>query len=396
MFWHVLDVRSIWIREFTGALSAQTPALGWLPQIHSWPWLRSRGQELTMLDPPMRVQRFTLPRGFARAPVRYVVPTGRRLAEVMGAHSPGPAVLVCTAPHFEGVARHWAGPVVYYVTDYFPAYGENPARILALDRRMCARAELVCPNSERIADYLAAEAGCDPAKITVVPNATRARNVLSEPLLEAALLPADIADLPRPVAGVIGNLASNIDWVLLRETVERTPWLSWVLVGPTEMAVPPGEQREARRRLMHHGERVRFIGYKPYAQLCDYARALDVAVLPYLGTEPTYSGSSTRFDEHLAACRPILASCGFAELLSKEPLLRLFRDAGGAVALLEQLRARDFCDGEEEHRWRQSRMETWEARANAMRAALEARCTVPACALEAARLQPAAPGGQRA
>ena len=213
---------------------------------------------------------------------------------------------------------------------------------------------------------------------------------------QAGLLPADIADLPRPVAGVIGNLSANIDWTLQREIVERTPWLSWVFVGPTEMSVPPGEQREARRRLIHHGERVRFIGYKPYGQLCDYARALDVAVLPYLGTEPTYSGSSTRFYEHLAACRPILASCGFAELLSKEPLLRLFRDSGEAVALLEQLRARGFRDGEEEHRWQQSRMETWEARAAAMRVALESRCTVPACTLEAAHLQPAGQEGQGA
>ena len=36
-------------------------------------------------------------------------------------------------------------------------------------------------------------------------------------------------------------------------------------------------------------------------RLAAYARAFDVAVLPYRRVEPTYSGSSTRFYEHLAA-----------------------------------------------------------------------------------------------
>jgi hypothetical protein len=86
-------------------------------------------------------------------------------------------------------------------------------------------------------------------------------------------------------------------------------------------------------------------------------------VLPYLKREPTYSGSSTRFYEHLAACRPILATDGFSELLHKEPLLTILRTSSEWLRALHQLRDRRFCDGLEERRWKQSQSETWEMRA---------------------------------
>src|ERR1035438_206201 len=85
---------------------------------------------------------------------------------------------------------------------------------------------------------------------------------------------------------------------------------------------------------MSRGGRVVFTGGKRYGDLQAYARSLDVAFLPYQRRkEPTYSGSSTRFYEHLAACRPMISTRGFEELLHKEPLLRLVdrADSGASI-----------------------------------------------------------------
>jgi glycosyltransferase involved in cell wall biosynthesis len=257
------------------------------------------------------------------------------------------------------------------VTDLFIAYGDNPAFVTALDRRMCKAADLVCPNSDRIAEYLNQSAGCDPDKLSIIPNATRRANTLAAPSFHSTVeVPADVRDLSKPFAGVLGNLAANMDWLLLEEVVARTPWLSWVFVGPTEMEIADTCQRDARHRLKQFGGRIRFVGAKPYSQLQDYARAVDVAVLPYRKSEPTYSGSSTRFYEHLAAGRPIIATRGFAELLKKEPLLRLVDTPEEMTLALEELRAADFRDSQETLRWNTSLTETWEDRASIMRAAL--------------------------
>ncbi|MBI5510243.1 MAG: hypothetical protein HY903_15915 [Deltaproteobacteria bacterium] len=367
--WHFLDVRAIWVREFASALSRQVDALGWQPRMSLFAQLARDGGEEVAQEPPLRIRHFALQRGFARLVPDLLGIEARRLDRmVQGAVSAGCArpVLVCSSPHYAGLASRWRGVRIYYATDLFAAWGENPSRIRRLERAMCRSADFVFPDSQRIADHLIKVAGCDPARITVSPMATRAASLLPEPRNSPAELPADVRDMRRPVVGIIGNLANNMDWLLLKEAVARTPWASWLFVGPTDMPVHGQERRRARDELVGHGGRVRFVGGKPYGTLRDYARGVDVAVLPYLGVEPTFSGSSTRFYEHLAACRPILATRGFEELLHKEPLLSLVDSGVELAAALEALRGADFRDGRETLRWSTSRVETWEERARQM------------------------------
>lgn len=280
---------------------------------------------------------------------------------------PSQSVLICTTPYYAAVAEAWPGLVVYYQTDLTVGYaGADPTQVRQLDTRMCQRAEVVCPNSERIASYFVGNAGCSPEKITVIPNATRAANIYTNVPSGPGPTPADVADLPKPIAGVIGNLAANMDWVFLRDTIRKANGFSWVFVGPTTMPVSEREQEQARREVMGLGGRVRFVGSKPYGDLQAYARAFDVAVLPYMRREPTYSGSSTRFYEHLAACRPMVATYGFEELHRKEPLLKLVDHSSEAAAVLEGLRSIEFRDGLEKQRWQASREGTWEYRAESV------------------------------
>jgi len=373
MIWHVLDVRAVWIKEFAAALSTQAPTLGWRPQITGTGMFRDSESETMLSDPQLRVRYFPLQRGFAKFPVNVIAREAERVSRriLKRTERPIDSVLICTSPHFAPVAERWPGLIVYYVTDLFVACGDNPAFVSALDRRLCQVAHLVCPNSERIAEYLIQRADCEAEKVTVIPNATRGSNVLTSPSFHSTSeIPADVRDLSKPLAGVIGNLAGNTDWLMLEEVIARSPWLAWIFVGPTETEISDARQREARHRLEHHQGQVRFVGAKPYSQLQDYARALDVAVLPYLKSEPTYSGSATRFYEHLAACRPIIATRGFAELLKKEPLLRLTDSADEMTRALEELRAADFRDGQETLRWQASQTETWDDRASTMRNAL--------------------------
>ena len=203
--------------------------------------------------------------------------------------------------------------------------------------------------------------------------ATRESNVFPKPPGHPADLPTDVADLPRPIIGIIGNLARNTDWLLLRQAIGQLPEYSWVFVGSTAMSVSEEDQRLARDQLQAMGGRVRFVGEKPYHELASYARSFDLAFLPYRKVEPTYSGSSTRFYEHLAACRPMFATRGFAELLTKVPLVHLVNDADSFVDRVRTLAEQGFVDGVEMDRWKASQKETWEARASAMREELSLR-----------------------
>jgi glycosyltransferase involved in cell wall biosynthesis len=368
--WHVLDIGSIWIKEFASALSLSVPTLGWNRRMKSWSPRVSASPMEKLQDPPLDFINFDLQRGYYRFPIAQLTGFGRNMSLVVAKSSGDPisSPLICTSPFYAAVAEQWPGPVVYYLTDFTAKYSNmNSSLVRALDARMCCRADAVFPNSARIGHYLVDEAGCDSAKVTVVPNATRTDNILSEPLYEPAPLPPDVAHLPRPIAGVVGNLSHNMDWVLLRDAIARTPWLTWLFVGPTHMPIPDPDARAAREDVMAAAGRVFFAGEKHYGTLQSYARAFDVAILPYKKKEPTFSGSATRFYEHLAACRPIISTPGVEELLDKAPLLALTATSRELVRELENLRAQNFADGVERLRWEASRAETWGRRAAVIR-----------------------------
>lgn len=361
--WQILDVGSIWMKEFASALSSSIPTVAWEPSMSKigafQRWTRSENIAI----PHLKVNHFPLQNGYSRRLISWLLPYEHRLLKLLHAYCDNPrdSPLICSTPFYAPVAEKWPGPVAYYSTDLTFAYqGVDSAQVNRLDRRMCRRATIVLPNSKRIAEYFVEQAGCDPRKIKVVPNATRQSNIAEQPLLTPSSLPADIAHLPRPIAGVIGNLSANMDWILLQELLRISPQLTWVFVGPTSMPIADPEQSAARARVQ---QKAAFVGSRSYGELQQYARAFDVAVLPYRRKEPTHSGSSTRFYEHLAACRPMIATRGLAELLEKPPLLTLIDTPAEFSEVLQVLDRNDFQDGYEAERWRTSLVGTWEHRA---------------------------------
>lgn len=382
--WHVLQMSDVLDLEFAMGLAEGGPVTLWEPQrsfLPHWPGLpkdMQRTERSRTEHPNLRTVRFPVLRGAARLPFSLLERMGPALLGRLLAQSPVPArsVLVCTTPYFAAVAEGWPGPVVYWLTDLMAAYeGIDPEVHRRLDRRLCRRAELVCPNSERIATYLREQAGCPENKIEVIPNANRACNTLPAPLWASEAPAPGMPAVAGPVAGIMGALGGNMDWVYMQRLQALTPWLRWVFVGPTELRVEEPAQRRARRSVLAHPGST-FTGPKPYRDLYRYARAFTVAVLPYSAREPTFSGSSTRFYEHLAACHPMLATPGVAELLQKQPLVRLAATAEEAACVLEAWRRAGFDDGQREARWQASRLGTWTERGRAMRAALAARLGV--------------------
>lgn len=374
--WHLLQVSDVLDFELASALAEFTPVVMWEPQRTFFPWWhKASPAESVGVSGDLRRVSFPLMRGYARTGLRWLASSGASITAMMRieTHHEEESPLICTVPYFASVAERWKGPVVYWLTDLIAAYADtHGVDIPALDRRMCRRATLVCPNSERLRKYLIDEAGCDPRKIQIVPNATRAANVLASVPEGSGPLPASLSGVPRPIAGVIGNLAGNMDWLLIEEVLNALPRLSWAFVGPTTMAIPDALQDAARTRVMRHS-RGHFVGKQAYGDLASFARAFDVAVLPYVRREPTYSGSSTRFYEHLCACRAMVATDGLEELVRKEPLLYLARNAEQMIQSLRVLASQNYDDGLTETRWVASHEATWQARAATMLQALQQR-----------------------
>ena len=322
--WHVLCETSVPVAEFGRALSKLVPVVSWVPRM-SWFGLAQNWITLEhdASSPALRKVQFPLQRGYTRLPRHLGVKSSAKMVSLLEreCREPSRSVLVCTSSFWARTAAAWPGPVVYYATDFTLAYTALSAKsVLVADKAMCRVADLVCPNSARLADYLHSEAGCVREKLVIVPNATRADNV-RESACDAPdklpdELPDDVRGVPRPLAGVIGNMGDNIDWELVAAAMPAAPAYHWIFVGPVPRALLSRRQTRARENVMR-SPRSHFVGARLYGDLFRYARGFDVAVMPYRKIEPTYSGSSTRYYEHLAAGRPMLATRGVEELAAQ-------------------------------------------------------------------------------
>lgn len=272
-----------------------------------------------------------------------------------------PRTVVFTRPDQAPMLADFAAVsrVVYFAKDDYATYGRDWD---AAETQLLAAARHVVCVSRALAQAVAQRHPAAAAKTIVLPNAIPTSWLPPAPPAQPTALPAEIAHLPRPLAGVLGRISSRLrlDWLL--ETIERDPSLHWVFVGDIERAELAPEDRPRLTALQQH-PRCTFLGPRDFAELRAFAAALDIAVLPYSARSTNPNGSAVRLFFHLPFAAPLLATPGCAQVDEFVPFVRRCDSAAGLSQALRELRAQNFDDGHREARWRLAQENTWAARA---------------------------------
>jgi glycosyltransferase involved in cell wall biosynthesis len=87
-------------------------------------------------------------------------------------------------------------------------------------------------------------------------------------------LPADLADIPRPIIGYVGNLRDRVDLDAIREIAQRRPDWSVVLIGSSG-----GSLDVLALNLLPN---VHLLGVRPYQDALGYIKNFDVAIMPHI------------------------------------------------------------------------------------------------------------------
>jgi glycosyltransferase involved in cell wall biosynthesis len=111
-------------------------------------------------------------------------------------------------------------------------------------------------------------------------------------------LPAEVADLPRPIFGYIGVVDERIDYDLLARLADGTSG-SVVMVGPWTKVDPA---TFPRRHNLH------WLGGRDYSVLPRYAKTFDVCLMPFAMNEATRFINPTKALEYMATGKPIVAT----------------------------------------------------------------------------------------
>ena len=183
--------------------------------------------------------------------------------------------------------------VVYHCVDEYAAFAGAGERIAVLEQRLLRRADLVLVCSEPL---LESKRRWNP-RIQLVRHGVDHAH-FARALDESTPIPADLARLPRPVIGFFGLVAEWVDLALVRRVADAFPSASIAILGEVR----------ASTAALDGASNVHVLGRRPYAELPGCCRAFDVALLPFVVDELTWSASPLKLREYLAAGLPVVST----------------------------------------------------------------------------------------
>jgi glycosyltransferase involved in cell wall biosynthesis len=256
------------------------------------------------------------------------------------------------APWIRGLPRH---RLVYHCVDRWGAFENyDPAWMEACERELCRTADVVFASAEDLAAH------CDSygARSTYLPHGVEHGHFARA--LEPGPLPAALQDIPAPRVGFFGLIHEWVDTGLIAELADRLPY-SFVLIGSSNQDLSALAARP----------NVHLLGRKPYAELPEWCRGFDAAIVPFRVSVLTASVNPIKLREYAAAGLPVVAT-GLPEIRRCGEIAVCADGADEWVAALGQAVARGKDPEERRRQSARVRDQDWAAVAERMGAIVEA------------------------
>ncbi len=293
-----------------------------------------------MTLPQIPLRRFAILRAINRSFSQMLI---RRAIRRLGFND---AVAWFHVPHPGFLARNLGEKltVFYCIDEYSKLPDVDITAVQAMDDELTAAADIVFACNQKLVD------GHRPlnANVHLSPHGvdTELFALAASPDTQ---IPEAAKELSRPIIGFWGLVDRWVDLAILEDIARARPNWTILLIG--RVAVDTA----ALRRLPN----VVFVGTKPYSQLPNWAKAIDVCILPFTRTSLMVQSSPLKLREYLAAGKPTVA-VPLPETMLLGNAIYTAEDGPGFVRAIEEALA---ADSPELSAFRQKAVEgnTWDA-----------------------------------
>ena len=191
----------------------------------------------------------------------------------------------------------------YYTIDAIETNWYTGRHGLRYEAIQCRVSDAVFGTSSRLGQTLAGfvDAAGEPVSraVHVLPNAMAADIYLED---QDATEPADLADIPHPRVGFVGNLdAERIDYPGLVAFAKTRPDVHLVFVGPWNGP-------DLHKVAFEAQPNIHLLGRRDQRACPAYLRNYDICMIPFALNEQTASIYPLKINEYLAIGKPVLAT----------------------------------------------------------------------------------------
>lgn len=210
---------------------------------------------------------------------------------------------------------------LYRMTDNIAGFGKTTPAVLKLEQELARWVDLVVYAARNLENYVKE---CAPKSMAYLPNGVNYVHFSAGDRRS----PLEYMDIPRPIALYVGAMDRWFDYGLMNEAARRLPAVSFVFIGPDELA----KQRLQRR------PNVYLLGSRSYAALPAYMHHADVGLIPFDAehhAELVRSIHPLKLYEYFACGLPVVA-IEWEELAHLESPASLCRGADEFIGAVER------------------------------------------------------------
>ncbi len=185
---------------------------------------------------------------------------------------------------------------LYDVIDDHADYGHNArwqsvvAANRKLEARLLDRVDLAYALSPTLAEFYSKVNN----SMRFLPPGIDLQKV--ERARENLVTPPEMAVLPRPLIGYVGQIGSRLDWALIGQLVSANPQWTFAFVGGAKPAEAPDAPN------------LHFYGGRPYEEILRAVSAFDVGIIPFKDTPSTRGAYSYKALDYLSIGKPVVAT----------------------------------------------------------------------------------------
>ena len=219
--------------------------------------------------------------------------------------------------------------VVYDCMDELSLFRGAPPRMVELERRLLARADLVFTGGRSLYEAKRQRhrrVHCFPSSIDAAHFRAAREGSLSEP--------AEMSGIPHPRIGFFGVVDERMDLGLIAALAEARPAWTFVMVGPV-VKIDPATLPQLRN--------LHWVGGRRYEELPAWLGSWDAGFMPFARNESTRFISPTKTPEFLAAGLPVVSTPITDVVRDWGPegadLVAIAADAEGMVRAIERMLA---------------------------------------------------------
>lgn len=141
--------------------------------------------------------------------------------------------------------------------------------------------------------------------------------------LDSTPRPADLPEQETPILGFYGVIDERLDYELIARLAAAYPDWTIAMAGPVVKVDP---------RDLPQAPNIKWLGQKQYAELPMYAKAFDVALMPFALNEATEYINPTKTLEYMAAGKPIVSTAVEDVVRNFTPVVKVARSYDGFIA----------------------------------------------------------------